>query len=97
MEELLKSLGINKSGTYSEDGCYVIDLLGGYDEYDNIRRILDKAVNDEEIEYDDDSALSNNEHAVYIQYKKETEDGEYTILLKGNLDTNECQIVVNKY
>lgn len=78
MEEFLSSLGINRDGTYSKNGTYVIDLENDED-FGKIYTILDRS--DEVNELSDNQLITVDEASVSY-----TSD-DYLITLTGDFNS----------
>lgn len=88
MDEFLKKVGINKSGEYSQDGSYVVDI-DDYDEYGKFYSILDKSdLVDEVVE---SSQLTI--HTTSLLYMSD----EYQISLLADLDNDQYKLVVTDF
>lgn len=91
MEEFLKELGIEKKGTISREGNYVVDLKD-FSEYDKYFNILDKAADADKIEVSQDNTLITYE-ATNLTYLSD----KYQIQLLGDLDSDVYKIVVTEF
>lgn len=88
MDEFLKKVGITKSGEYSQDGSYVVDI-DDYDEYGKFYSILDKSdLVDEVVE---SSQLTI--HTTSLLYMSD----EYQISLLADLDNDQYKLVVTDF
>lgn len=98
MEEFLKTIGIDKTGTQSESGSYVIDL-DGYDDYGKTYSILEKAQADGKLEELEDSSIINihNTDVSYVVNSEDGEDVEYEISLLGDLEQDIYKLVITKF
>ena len=67
-ETLLKNLGINKTGSYSEDGDFIVDIANDI-EFSKIYTLLDRSDSLEFLE--DDSALTLQDADISYAYKDE--------------------------
>ena len=94
MEELLKEIGINKTGQYSQDNSYIIDILN-YDEFGKIFSELEQADQKEIIQQIDDSIIVNM-HTTSIAYIYESDDNTYSLLLQADLDNDIYKLIITE-
>ena len=87
MEELLKSIGIEEPGEYTDKGSYVVDIKD-YDEYGVYYSLLEKS----DLEEVQDTAQITL-HTTNITYAND----EYQIVLQADLDEDLYKIVVTEY
>ena len=86
IKELLKSIGITRSGGYSSDGSYVVDLYSD-DEYGKVYSTIEK---DDSFKYKDkaSSMTIDNSNMIY-QF-----NNEYQVILKADLKNDIYMVVV---
>ena len=83
MEEFLKSIGIDKQGTYTDDGCYSIDLTD--DEWSKYYNKLNKS---KELEVDEDISNIAEDSSTIVFYSDIYDitlienDEEYKLVIK---------------
>lgn len=87
MDDLLKQIGITKTGNVSDDGCYVID----FDDYDDWSRAQSKLERTELVEEAADTS-NIGEDFQSLQYVND----EYTITMNADFDANEYQLIVRE-
>jgi len=87
MEEFLKKLGIYKSGEFTDDGNYVIELQDD-DEYAKIYSLLDK--NNNLTENEDASQLTQDNAS--IQYFND----DYTLTLLSDYESEQYALIVRE-
>ena len=87
MEELLKTVGIDAPGEYTEDGNYVVDIVD-YDQYGRYFNILEKS---ELEEVPDTSQLTI--HTTNITFAND----DYQITLQADLDEDLYKLVVSQF
>ena len=88
VEKLVKELGINRVGTYSRDGSYVIDLKSA-DDFGKIYSLLDQNA---DLDYMDDTSLLNvNNSSLNYRY-----NNEYQISLMADFNEDQYKIVINE-
>lgn len=97
MEELLKSLGIDKKGMEGDGGSYVVDI-DNYDEFGKMYAILEKAQQEDKIEQLEESSIINV-HTTDVTYAifGENEDETFEISLLGDLDQDIYKLVVTQF
>lgn len=88
MEKFLRSIGINKAGTYSKNDSYVIDLEGS-EEFGKVFSTLD---NNEDLEYMDENNLLTVSNAT-MTYRY---NNEYQIQLLADFNNDSYKLVVNE-
>ncbi len=88
IEELITKLRINREGTRSRDGSYVIDLNSA-DDFGRMYSLLD---NNDELEYLDTVSLLNvNNSSLNYKYKD-----LYQIALMADFNEDQYKIVITK-
>ena len=87
MEELLKSIGINAKGEYTENGAYVVDIKD-YNNYGKYFSLLDKS-DLEEVQ--DTSQITL--HTTNVTYAND----QYQVVLQADLDEDLYKLVVTEY
>jgi len=87
MEELLKQIGLNKRGSISKTGSYIIEI-DNFEEYVKFYNLLDKSPLLDELE--DNSQVT--EHATNVTYRTD----EFLINLLGDLDNDTYKLVCNR-
>ncbi len=87
MEELLKNIGINETGEYTNDGVYVVDIKD-YNEYGKYFSLLEKS----ELEEVQDTCQLTI-HTTNVTYASE----KYQIVLQANLDEDMYKLVVTEF
>ena len=93
MEEILKTLGITKSGV-DADTSYVIDI-DTYEEYMKFFNILETAEDNDTIDQLDENSVVNV-HTTDIHYTLDTDTNSYEISLMGDLDQDLYKLVITK-
>ena len=88
-ETVLKNLGINKSGTYSEDGSFVVDIDSS-DEFGKIFSILEDS--DLLIPQEDNGILTDESANMNYLY----EDEDFLISLSGDLENDIYQMTITE-
>jgi hypothetical protein len=88
-ETILKNLGINKSGTYSEDGSFVVDIDSS-DEFGKIFSILEDS--DLLIPQEDNGILTDESANMNYLY----EDEDFLISLSGDLENDIYQMTITE-
>lgn len=88
MEKFLRSIGINKVGTYGKNDSYVIDLNDS-DEFGKVFSTLD---NNEELEYMDENNLLTVSNATMIYRYKD----QYQVQLIADFNNDAYKLVVNE-
>lgn len=88
-ETILKNLGINKSGTYSEDGSFVVDIDSS-DEFGKIFSILEDS--DLLTPQEDNGILTDESANMNYLY----EDGDFLISLSGDLENDIYQMTITE-
>lgn len=88
IKELLNSIGVRRSGEYSKDGSYVVDLYSD-DEYGKVYSTIEK---DERFTYKEkaSSMTIDNSNMIY-QY-----DDAYQVVLKADLRNDIYTVIVNE-
>jgi hypothetical protein len=87
MEELLKSVGIEKSGEYTKRGSYVVDIAD-YDEYGKYFSLLEKS-DLEEVQ--DTSQITI--HTTNVTFATD----KYQIVLQADLDEDIYKLIVTEF
>lgn len=87
MEELLKSIGITKSGAYSKAGAYIIDI-DSYDDYAKYYSLIEKS-DLEEVQ--DTSQITI--HTTNVTFAND----DYQIVLQADLDEDIYKLVVTEF
>ena len=88
MEKFLRSIGINKVGTYGKNDSYIIDLNDS-DEFGKVFSTLD---NNEELEYMDENNLLTVSNATMIYRYKD----QYQVQLIADFNNDAYKLVVNE-
>lgn len=88
MEKFLRSIGINKVGTYGKNDSYVVDLNDS-DEFGKVFSTLD---NNEELEYMDENNLLTVSNATMIYRYKD----QYQVQLIADFNNDAYKLVVNE-
>ena len=88
VKELLRLIGIDKAGEYSEDGSYVVDLDSD-DEYGKVYSTIEK--NDDFVYREKSSSMTIDNSNMIYQY-----GDEYQVILKADLRNDIYTIVVNE-
>ena len=86
IKDVLIELGINKNGTYSRDGSFVIDLEEDSNEFGKIYSILDKNPNVEYME--SNSLLTIDNSSLYYKYK------DFQINILADFNNDEYKVVI---
>lgn len=87
MEELLRSIGINKHGEYSKSGSYIVDI-DSYDDYAKYYSLLEKSELDE---VQDTAQITV--HTTNVTFANDT----YQIVLQADLDEDIYKLVVTEF
>lgn len=87
MEELLRSIGINKKGEYSKSGSYIVDI-DSYDDYAKYYSLLEKSELDE---VQDTAQITV--HTTNVTFANDT----YQIVLQADLDEDIYKLVVTEF
>lgn len=87
MEELLKSIGITDSGTYTKDGAYVVDIKD-YDDYSKYFSLLEKS----DLEEVQDTSLITI-HTTSVTYASD----DYQLVLQADLDEDMYKLIVTQF
>ena len=87
MEELLKTIGIEKPGEYSKSGSYIVDI-NSYDDYAKYYSLLEKS-DMEEVQ--DTSQITI--HTTNVTFAND----DYQIILQADLDEDIYKLVVTKF
>lgn len=86
IKDVLIELGINKNGTYSRDGSFVIDLEEDSNEFGKIYSILDK---NPDVEYmESNSLLTIDNSSLYYKYK------DFQINILADFNNDEYKVVI---
>lgn len=86
IKDVLIELGINKNGTYSRDGSFVIDLEEDSNEFGKIYSILDK---NPDVEYmESNSLLTIDNSSLYYKYKN------FQINILADFNNDEYKVVI---
>ena len=86
--EVVKELGINRKGTFSRNGSYVIDLEDSSDDYGKVYSLLDK---NPDVDYmEDNSLLTVDNGSMYYRYE------DYMINLVGDFKNNHYKVVISE-
>ena len=88
-KEFLDSIGISKSGSFGDDGSYIIDLSNS-DEYGRMFTILDKS-DDLDIMQDNQVITEQGSSLMY-----EALNEPYSINLLADFDNDLYQLVITK-
>lgn len=88
-ETILKNLGVDKSGTYSEDGSFVVDIDSS-DEFGKIFSILEDS--DLLIPQEDNGILTDESANMNYLY----EDEDFLISLSGDLENDIYQMTITE-
>lgn len=86
--ELLSKIGINRDGTYSNNGSYIVDLKDSND----FGRIYSKLENSDDLELQEDTLLLTI-HNSNIEYRYED---EFQLVLKADWDNDSYELVVSE-
>lgn len=89
-EEFLQSININIKGNKSDDGAYVVDLKDS-NEYGRIFTRLEKS---EELDLLDDNQVITEQGSSLIY---ESRSYNYIINLIADFDSDQYQLIVNKF
>ena len=87
MEKFLQELGIRKSGYYSKEGSYVVDLDDS-EEYGKVYTILDNSDTVEEME-DESQVTIHSSNIVYT-------NDEFQLTLLSDFDSDQYKLIVRK-
>lgn len=87
MEKFLQELGIRKSGYYSKEGSYVVDLDDS-EEYGKVYTILDNSDIVEEME-DESQVTIHSSNIVYT-------NDEFQLTLLSDFDSDQYKLIVRK-
>ena len=86
--ELLSKIGINRDGTYSNNGSYIVDLKDSND----FGRIYSKLENSDDLDLQEDTLLLTI-HNSNIEYRYED---EFQLVLKADWDNDSYELVVSE-
>ena len=88
MEELLKTLGVDKKGTYARDGSYVIDLDSAED-FGKMYSLLDS---NEDLDYIDETSLLNvNNSSLNYRY-----ENRYQLSIIADFNQDQYKLVIEE-
>lgn len=90
VEELVKSLEIDKTGTYSDKNNYVIDLESS-DEWGKMFSLLDS---DEELDMQEDTNVLSEDNSSYSWLYESEDDKTFQISLIANFIEDTYKIVI---
>jgi hypothetical protein len=91
-QEYIKELGINKQANKGDGNSYVVDILNS-DEYGRIYSILDKAIDNEELEMLEDNQVVT-EQGSSLLYESTSEP--YLLNLLADFDGDVYQLIINR-